>query len=284
MRNAVAVKCLLWGCGLVALTSAAAHAQQPPKYDEQKLPYRARWGAYTVQVVKQGKEAFDPERFRILDARGRVVKEIQGLRITDLQFPKLDPHGPPALQATGFTGGAHCCFVDYFFTRDRGVRNLLIFNGGNDSVGEIKDLNGDGRPEMIAGNDSLAYFGGVPYVFCAHLEMVIGWDGKQYVDQTRRYPKRALAQAQELRDELVKALHSKEEDAESQRRGAAAGYYASMLLAGQGASARAWLDKELPASTRDWLKENEDDLRKAVLKPTQRLRVDQRKVLEFKVE
>src|SRR5262249_11979550 len=154
----------------------------PPKYDEEKLPYRAQWGAYTVLVEKTGKEEFAPERVRILDGSGSVLREIQDQRFIDVSFPELNGGGTPELAVSAFSGGAHCCVTLYYFTQDGGLRNLLIFDAGNSDISDLKDLNGDGRPELIASSDVLAYFGGLSYADSPGLSLVIGWDGARYVD------------------------------------------------------------------------------------------------------
>jgi hypothetical protein len=258
----------------------AALLLAPPKYDEEKLPYRVAWGAYTVTVEKLNTGEYAPERVRILDSRGHVVREIRDQRFVEVNFDKLTGKPPFELHVGAFSGGAHCCFTDYWFTQEGGLRNLLIFDGGNGGVAGIKDLSHNGRPEIIAGNDALAYFGDLSYAASpTGLIMVIGWNGKRYVDQTRRYPQEAQKAIASSRQAILEAARQPADTREETRRSGAAGYYAGMLTIGRGPEARRWLLKTLPMSTRTWLLAHEQELKKALAASESKIRVSQAKVL-----
>jgi hypothetical protein len=262
----------------------AAGLSAPPKFDAEKLPYRAAWGQYTILVEKTGTEEFTPQRARILDERGEVVREVRDERIMDVTFPRVTGGAAEDLHISTYSGGAHCCSTDYFFTREGGVRNLLIFNGRNGGINGLKDLNGDGRLEIVASLDALAYFGGLAYAASPWMVMVIGWDGQRYVDQTPRYPERSRAAAREDQTHFLRALRRRGNFAEEERRSAAAGYYANSLVTGAGPAARAWLLPRLPAATRRWFLREEADLKAAALSGPSRLSVSQEKVLQPKEE
>jgi hypothetical protein len=268
----------------IMIVALLAGLSAPPKFDPEKLPYRAPWGPYTILVEKTVTDELAPQRARILDERGQVVREVRDERIMDVSFPRLAGGAVEDLRVTAFTGGAHCCSTDYFFTREGGVRNLLIFSGRNGGINTLKDLNGDGRPEIIAGFDALAYFGGLSYAASPWMVMVIGWDGQRYADQTRRYPERSRAAAREHQAKFLNALHHRGDFAEDERRSAAAGYYANSLVTGAGPAARSWLLPHLPAATRRWFLGVEKDLKAEALSGASRLRVSQEKVLEPKEE
>jgi hypothetical protein len=254
-------------------------AQPSPKFDPERLPYRAAWGPYTVVVEKVGAGDWDGERARVLDAGGQVLREVENQRITGVSFRDLTGEGTPDLWLSTFSGGAHCCSTDYFFTREGGLRNLLIFDGRNGGINAIKDLNGDGRPEILAGSDVLAYFADLPYAASPWMPMVIGWEGERYVDQTRRYPDRPRKQGLEYRGDLQKALGQKGELAEQSRRMGAAGYYANALVAGEGTAARAWILQHAPATTRGWLQRNERELRVLAVSGKTKLSTSQERLL-----
>ncbi len=252
----------------------------PPKYDEDKLPYRAEWGAYTVTVEKVGTGDFVPERVRILDKAGNVEREIQDQRFVLLEYVEMTGKPPLELHVTAFTGGAHCCFTDYWFTQEGGLRNLLIFDGMNEGVAGIKKVNGAERPVIIAGNDALAYFGDLPYAASpSSLTMVIGWNGSRYVDQTRRYPQEARKRIEEYRQALLGASKQPADQQEDVRRLGAAGFYGGMITIGRGVEARQWLLKRLPASTKHWLLQHEKELKDALVASEGKIRVSQAKVL-----
>ncbi len=274
-RRLCVVAAHLAACALTPASRAGSRL----KHDESRLPYRRSWGRYTVRVEKTGAEPYSPDRLRIQDARGETVRELRGFRILRLDFPHLQPGGPPALQVSAFTGGAHCCFRTYFFSRNGGLRNLLIFNGGNCEITAIRDLDGDGRPEILAGNDALAYFGELPYAFSPQLELVIGWRGTRYVDVTRWFPGRSRMAARPYREQFRKALHSRESSGEAERRGAAAGYYANMAAAGRQTDAYRWLMRRMPEETWQWFVHHAAALRAATRTGGHTLSVSQARVL-----
>lgn len=251
----------------------------PPKFDPEKLPYQAVWGPYTVVAEKTGDEQFPTQRARVVDARGRTEREVRDERIADVSYPALTGKEPD-LRVDAFSGGAHCCSTTYFFTREGGLRNVLIFEGSNGGVNAVKDLNGDGRPEIIASSDALAYFGGLPYAASPWIVMVIGWDGRRYVDQTRRFPERSLKQAAQYKAEFSKALRQKGDMAEDIRRSAAAGYYANSLAAGKGPAEWQWLVARAPTATRKWLEKNRKDLDQTPAVSAGKIRVSQEKILQ----
>lgn len=261
------------------LLAAAGLFTAPPKFDPEKLPYRAAWGSFTVLAEKAGSEEFSPQRARILDSQGQLQREVRDERIADVSYPTLARKGPD-LRVDGFSGGAHCCSTTYFFTQEGGLRNVLIFDGNNGGINAVKDLNGDGRAEIIASSDALAYFGGLPYAASPWLIMVIGWDGTRYADQTKRFPERSLKQAAQYRKDFLAALRQKGDTAEDMRRLAAAGYYANSLAAGKGPAEWSWLTAHAPAGTRKWLLKNRKDLLATPAISAGKLRVSQEKILQ----
>jgi len=268
--------------GVLVLVGLAAPRlpAQPGVYKALKLPYRLQWGPYRVAVeeVKRGTE--EPyQRVRILDPLGAVLREVQDSQFESVALQEITGGGTPELYLHGYSGGAHCCGMEYYFTRDGGLRNLLVFEGANQEISKVQDLDGDGRPELIAGSDVLAYFGDLPYAASPPLTLVIGWNGSKYADQTRKFPEPVRRQAAIYRAEFMKALPKKDEFAETDRRGAALGYYASLLSIGEEARARTWLMQTAPAATRRWLEENDAEIRRSVAGSARKIRSSQAKVL-----
>jgi hypothetical protein len=177
------------------------------------------------------------------------------------------------------TPAAHCCHTEYYFTREGGLRNLLIFDGRNSGISALKDLNGDGRPELLAGSDVLAYFDDLSFAASPEIQMVIGWNGTRYVDQTRRYPEPSRQLAREYRVTFRAAVERHGRQAEEARRSAAAGYYGNAVAIGEGAAARRWLLSHAPRTTRRWLLREEAALRRAVASGERKIRVSQETVL-----
>jgi hypothetical protein len=255
---------------LGALLIAAA-----PRYDRNKLPYQATWGAYTVKVESVPGRPRPTQKLTITDRQGRVAKEIRAVLITNVSFPKLLRGDGADLHVAAFSGGAHSDFADYLFTQKGGLRNILVFFGRNDGIGQIKDLNGDGIPELIAGNDALAYFDDLPFALSPHLTMVLGWNGQRYVDVTSQYPAIARENARRYRQQLGRGG-----DIDSQKvRAAALGYYANATLAGEGPSARSWIRGHESPETFRWLEAHEAAMRKAIAASRTKISVSQSPVL-----
>jgi hypothetical protein len=267
--------------GLSILDTVIALLLAATTYQSDRLPYRAAWGSYVVAVEKTDPaDTFSTMRLRVLDASGHMLREIHYQTIVNVTFPELTGKAPPELAVDAYTGGTHCCLTQYYFTQEGGLRNLLSFAAINGDIWGFKDLNRDGRPELLAASDSLAYFGGLPYSHTAWIRMVIGWDGHQYVDQTRRYPAPTRSLARENQRGFLTALKKRGEEGERQRRMMAAGYYGNSLVIGQGARARSWLLRRAPRATRRWLLENEADLKALVAGDHERIHVSQERLLE----
>lgn len=277
----------------LGLTASCATMAPPPPVETEITRYQ--WGQYRVvsqqyrDVVEfrppgtklSQKEKVTRQRIQIQDEHGRVLQEIRGGRIDKVDFVEMTGGGVPELYVGTYSGGAHCCYVQYYFTQNGGLRNLLIFLGSNSGIGEIKDLDADGRPELIAGNDVLVYFDDLSFAGSPGVEMVIGWDGQQYRDRTQDYPERARRKAQEHQAAVVKALASQDE---SERvwgqRTAALGYYANSLVIGEGTAARAWWLEHADKETRIWLCSHEEELLKQLAKSC-KVRVSQQSVLDL---
>ncbi|MBW3623755.1 MAG: hypothetical protein KY468_10155 [Armatimonadetes bacterium] len=267
----------LWG--VLAGTACAA----PPRFTPDRLPYRIAWGPYTVVVDrKPGIPAGDlPRQYvRILDAKGRTVKEVRDAKIGDVRIEEATGTGVPELWIDTTSGGMSCCLTQYLFTRDGGpVRNLLIFEGGYGNITGARDLNRDGRPEFIALNDALDGYEGRPHAVSPTLTRVIGWNGSRYVDQTRRFPDRARSEGQQFRRRLWEKRRATGEMAEEERRYAALGYYGSAVAAGEEAQAEAWLKKNAPSSTRHWVLSRKAGIRRALRDSARKIRQNPAPVL-----
>jgi hypothetical protein len=244
-----------------------------------ELPYQAPWGPYRVVAEQEGTKALSPVRVRILDDAGHVLREVRDQFVLKIAFKDVTGGGFKELYLHTFSGGAHCCHTEYYFAREGGLSNLLIFEGRNSEIIEVKDLNGDRRPEIIAGSDVLAYFDDLPYAVSPEISMIIGWNGSHYVDQTRLYPEPSRRLAREYRAAFRATLTRRGERAEEERRAAAAGYYGNLLAVGAGTAARRWLLSHAPRATREWLLHEESDLRRAVASGARKIRVSQDAIL-----
>src|SRR5262249_37622834 len=149
------------------------------------LPYHARWGPYQIIVEHTAHDdSSSPLQVRILDKQGRTLREVRAVAVTRIEEVRLLGKAPAELHIALWSGGAYASFTEVYFTRKRGLRNLLIFDGQDLGVCSIKDLNGDGVPEIITKNPVLGDFSA--YYFHRHWPVItiLGWNGKKYVDVT----------------------------------------------------------------------------------------------------
>lgn len=282
-------------CAVLAPKALVSNGESEASKDLKEFA-RHPWGQYTV--VLYGFPNDEPRWLRIQDRHGKVLKEIRGVgvgmmedikrpgkieeievsgKIGEVKFLEMTGGGDPDLYIKTFGVGINCCQTEYYFTKDGGLRNLLIFFGKSRGIRELKDLNGDGRPEFIAEGEVSAYFGDLGRGDAPVVVMVIGWDGKKYRDQTRHYPTFARKEAQKYRDEFMRnPLGYPEGD-----RAAALGYYANSLVIGEGATARAWLLQHGSKQIQQWLFSRQGELRESLAELGRLVCVSQERILDF---
>ena len=180
-----------------------------------------------------------------------MLKEIRDNTIVHVEFHEVAGKAPAELYIRSFSGSPHCCVTEFIFSRGGGLRNILIFNGeGNSSrFDEFKDLDGNGRAEIIGGGK----LGAFAYAEDPACTFVLGWDGKRFVDMTRRYPGPVLNDGRWYRDLVLKPSNPRGVSPQT----ASVGYYASMARIGRGAEARRWLLRYAPKDVRNWVLSNE---------------------------
>ena len=108
-------------------------------------------------IVRAGATAFDGSAVAGSDSckDGYCSFLASGKRTQSLQVVDLNGDGEPEVLVDAYTGGAHCC----------AVTELAAFNGSGYSIQELfwgdpgyelKDLDGDGRPELVTLDDAFA--------------------------------------------------------------------------------------------------------------------------------
>jgi hypothetical protein len=133
------------------------------------------------------------------DARGRTVARITGYRVAIERMQDLTADGIPEVVLQTWDGGAHGAFVYYVYSAGPRPRCLLAYNKNNDEDDPdnwpnfmVKDLEGDGRQEIVTTYDGFAYWCEVDdwatsYAGSARVPIVLSNRHGRFVDVTSEY-------------------------------------------------------------------------------------------------
>ncbi|HNX59521.1 MAG TPA: hypothetical protein PKK43_10510 [Spirochaetota bacterium] len=193
----------------------------------------------------------------------------------DVFFRDVTGDGEPELFIHAGSRGAYSYWTMFIFRMtEHGPENILEYYSGrvgvlqtpkedrkwethwNDRTWDImnlgcyvRDIDGDGVPEMIMANSSIEHLLGEthgPYVLT-----ILGWNGTRFMDKTRRFPELARKTALGYVDDgkTDEFLESGEMSLGDPRMP----YYANMILAGREKEARKWLRKYGKGEIAEWL-------------------------------
>lgn len=192
-------------------------------------------------VTRAGATVFDGSP--ILNSKscreGGCSYAASGERPGPLQVVDLDAEGSPEVLVDAFTGGAHCCAVTEIiqFT-PTGYTGREAFWG--DPGYELRDLDGDMRPEFITYDDAFAA-AFTSYAASVFPRLVLDYDAAAktgFRDVTRRFP--ALARSNMRR--ALKALRAARKG-RYETLGAVSAYVADLYLLGRGREVRPYLKR-----------------------------------------
>ncbi len=228
------------------------------QFENGTLEKTLAWGAYTVKITHYQNPKF-ADVAQIRASNGRVLREVRGVGIyaaseSQALLEDFTGDGIPELRLLAWSGGAYCCYSDVVFNRARVLKNILIFAGNEFHLTKgvnrlnkpARDLNRDGRSELILENDAISHVNGSTHG--ATSVLVLQWNGSRYIDATRKFPQLARASAAQFKHAVL-------------TRGCglgwsldcldlATGFYANSLLAGNERKARVWL---INHGARDWV-------------------------------
>ena len=123
-----------------------AGAPAPP-YVPGRLPYRLKWGSYTVVAdVKRDKDGgYDGKQVRVVDARGRTLQQVGSDRVDAVRLVKPLVAGEEGLLVR--LSGGNSGLAD-FHGFGAGAASRFVVSDALDVA--VKDLDGDGTAEVAA--------------------------------------------------------------------------------------------------------------------------------------
>jgi hypothetical protein len=246
MRYALLAACLAAG-----LLPAAAHARDVTRAAhsgdvEATLTYRVVKDVYShvrFRIVRAGASALDVPLREIASCKGCAVWAPGPFSVPGPPVVRdLDADGEPEVILDLYTGGAHCCVVTAFYRWDGAGYRRTVEDFGNFGY-RLRDLDGDGTPELSARDEAFAYAFG-PFVYSIPPAAIFQWRAGVLHDVTRNYPAVVRADAKETFGYYLKARRKRDHAA---IRGVLAGWAADECLLGRCAYAVARIDASLRA-------------------------------------
>ncbi len=213
-----------------------------------------RHGRYEVGIAR-GNITGKPGRITI-SRNGKQLLIIRDQLIVHAEIRALSSHRASDLFVETFSGGAHCCTTFYVFGLGPRLRTLLVFNARNYDIITIKDLDHDGRQEIIAGDDSFAYYA-TSFAKSPSLPFILGYEKGRYRDTTARYRwfvKADQVRAKEKLAHTIRAVTAAQRDNETSediKRGSI-NVYGDALLLGAAQKTREWIRHRVPAQEWKW--------------------------------
>jgi hypothetical protein len=192
-------------------------------------------------VTRAGAPAFDGSPVAAGSACAQAgagcIFAASGKRDAPLQVVDLDADGEPEVLVDAYTGGAHCCAQTEILRFDGAAYATSEASWGNIGY-ELKDLDGDGRPEFVTADDAFSYAFS-SFAGSYHPPLVLDYDPAakgSFSDVTRRFP--ALV-SKNMKDALHALARARRQHYETL--GAVSAYAADLYLLGRGREVHPYL-------------------------------------------
>jgi hypothetical protein len=183
------MRALLLALAALALAAPAAAAETQTASSGSvaaTLSYTPGQGGFTasdirIAVTRSGVLAYDAPVGVRACRRGCAPLPSDAVTVRD-----LDADGDPEVLVDLTTGGAHCCSVTRILRWD-GARYLTIDHSWGNRFYSADDVDGDGRVELVSGDDRFAYLYG-SYATSRFPVQVLALQAGRLADTTRSYP------------------------------------------------------------------------------------------------
>jgi hypothetical protein len=174
---------VLAAAALTALVAFAVAAGAQPR-----PVARLTCGAYEA-VPSGASSTGQPSRLSI-QRNARLLLTVSDWSITRVECTDFNRDKAPELLVTSYSGGAHCCETLHVWSLEaKSPRKILEYAAGNAAGFDLRDLDGDGRQELLLGDDTFAYFGDLCYA-CSpmYVPLVACSVDRGFQDCTRKFP------------------------------------------------------------------------------------------------
>ena len=127
------------------------------------------------------------------------------LRVLD-----LDGDGEPEVVYSAYTGGAHCCSIAEVYRLNAAASGYTTSSHDFGDPGfRLKDLDGDGKPEWLTGDDSFAYRF-TAYAFSGLPIQILRYSAGTFTDVTSSFPAQIQADAKRWLKAYRHVRHAKD--------------------------------------------------------------------------
>jgi len=174
---------------LAALATLTAAPAGPPAVSAQGRPVaRLSCGAYEAVPSGVGQSGH-PTRLSI-QRDGRLLQTVSDWWITRVDCSDIENDNTPELLVASYSGGAHCCETLRVWTLEpKAPRRILEYEAGNAGGFELRDVDGNGRLELLLGDDSFAYFDDLSYACSPRRFPLVACSGATgWLNCTRQFP------------------------------------------------------------------------------------------------
>lgn len=122
------------------------------------------------------------------DGQGREIANFKDAQIEALECKDLTADGIPEWQIETFSGGAHCCSVNYVYSLTEPARIILEVATANTPGFRAEQIDGQGPLELISWDNRFAYAYDMSFAESPFLPIVYSYINGQYLDNTRSFP------------------------------------------------------------------------------------------------
>jgi hypothetical protein len=172
--------------GLASLTVALAGPVTDGRAQDRPVT-RLACGPYDA-VPSGVSDSGHPTRLSI-QKDGRLLRAVSDWRVTRVDCADINDDKTPELLVTTNSGGAHCCETLRVWSLGAALKPVLEYESGNAEGFELRDLDRDGRAELLLGDDAFAFYDDLCYA-CAprNLPIVACFTDVGFQDCTARFP------------------------------------------------------------------------------------------------